>query len=140
MDDYKTFDNDNKRVRRKKKQSKDARNIAIYNDKVENRVISQAFQVNDKLGMSKLSISNQAPLPLPKKKFNSNPNSTLEGASINPQKIKNMRITEKPISENYEDYGSPMSQSPQPDDYEVNYSDGNTGATKETFKVSKKQL
>ena len=138
MDDYKTFDNDNKRVRRKKKQSKDARNIAIYNDKVENRVISQAFQVNDKLGMSKLSISNQAPLP--KKKFNSNPNSTLEGASINPQKIKNMRITEKPISENYEDYGSPMSQSPQPDDYEVNYSDGNTGATKETFKVSKKQL
>ena len=51
-----------------------------------------------------------------------------------------MRITEKPISENYEDYGSPMSQSPQPDDYEVNFSDGNTGATKETFKVSKKQL
>ena len=92
--------------------------------------------------MSKLSISNrnQANLPLPKKKFNSNPNSTLDGAIIDPQKIKNMRIAEKPISENYEDYGSPMSQSGQHDDYEVNYSDGNTGATKETFKVSKKQL
>lgn len=41
MDDYKTFDNESKRaIRRKKMKSKDARNIAIYNDKVENRVIS----------------------------------------------------------------------------------------------------
>ena len=41
MDDYRTFDNDSKRVVKKKnkKQSKDARNIAVYHDPT----IGQAF-------------------------------------------------------------------------------------------------
>lgn len=137
VDDYRTFDNENKRaVRRKKKHIKDVKDFGSKND---HHVISQAFQVNDKLGnlnagMSKLSsINNQ---PQKGRKWQSNPCTIMEGQIVaDHSKHQNIRIQEKPIYENFE--GSPLSQ---PEDYEVNFSDGNTGATKETFRVSKKQL
>ena len=76
--------------------------------------------------MSKLNA-----IPNQQKKWQSNPNSILEGPKVDTSNTnRNTAINEK--------YESPASQ-PEAD-YEVNYSDGNTGATKETFKVSKQQL